>query len=136
MEAKIETWQGIKLTPLTQKLVEKYCKEHDVTPDECLRTVLEEFFREDLKRIEQETIEALPHEDLIIQVPKAVLDFLRASEGMYQMGPKEWIENVVVDNVETELQTCRGALGEYWDLIDRFKLEPVFKAYRTLTSPR
>jgi hypothetical protein len=131
MEAKIETWRGIKLNPLTQKLAEKYSKEHNVAPEELLNRAFEEFFHEDLKRIGQETIEALPHEDLIIQVPKAVMDFLRASERMYEMTPKEWVENTVVDNIEAELETCEGPFGNYWDLIERFKLEPVFKVYGT-----
>ena len=71
---------------------------------------------------ENQTVEM---ETVTIKLPKAIIDFLRG----YRENIEEYLEYSILSGFVADIESCQGPFGDYLDILEKFKLEPVFKAY-------
>lgn len=68
----------------------------------------------------------IEYEEVTIQVPKQVMEFLKSVEAIIEMTAKEWIERSTVDNVRAGIDS-EEFLQTPEQMANQFKLNPIFK---------
>lgn len=117
----METFQGTELTPLTKKLLAKYCEETKEKPEDVVQKALEKLLeKQQVTETKQPNIE---YETVTLQIPKKLMDFLRRTPGGYGSSPVAYLEYSIVDMIRADLE---GATGEQF--IEWNDLGPVFHA--------
>jgi hypothetical protein len=116
----METYQGIELTPLTKKLLNRYCQETKENPEDVLQTALEQLLEQQPTEGKQPDIE---YETVPLRVPKQIMDFLRKTPGGYGPNATGYLEHLVVDNIRADLEAATGT-----EIIEWYGLKPVFYA--------
>jgi hypothetical protein len=128
----METWQGIELTDMTQKLLRKYCEKTGAKPEDVLQESFERFFKEEAS--EPKAFKTLPrvkieYETVTLKIPMKLMDWLRSMEKAEGKTAIQQLEYEIVDKVRSDIEALTGE-----ELIGLFELAPIF--YELLQDKR
>jgi len=88
--------------------------------------MLKEEYQGEKRKMQKQAEKPIEYESISIEVPKQVMELLRASESILEMSPKEWIEYYLVDAVRSSIDSDMFTDSPK-ELADKFSLTPVFK---------
>ncbi|MGA2309506.1 MAG: hypothetical protein ABSG57_08165 [Candidatus Bathyarchaeia archaeon] len=117
----METFAGIKLTPLTEKLLTRYCQETKEKPEDVIKRAVEQFL-EKQEPTEDKQLD-VEYETVTLRMPRKIMDFLRKTPEAHDPNAIKYLEYLVVDNIRAEVEATTGI-----EIMDWFGLKSVFYA--------
>jgi hypothetical protein len=124
----METWQGIKLTDLTQKLLQKYCEKTGDKPEDVLQKAFDQFFKIEKTKTTLPQVK-IEYETVTLNIPKKLMDWLRSMEKAEGKTVIQQLEYDIVDHQRANIEALTGQ-----ELIELFELAPIF--YELLKDER